>query len=326
MRVQLLVPSGFADRPSGGNVYDRQLRTGLTARGWDVATHEIAPGDDPPPGAVPARGLVLADSLVVSWAAGALLAASARVVPLVHMLFGAPGERELLATAPAVVTTSESTRRRVLADHRVDPRRVFVAHPGVARSGVAPGTPHGGGLLCVAALTPAKGQDLLLDALARLTDLDWFCTLAGPLDSDPGFVDELRKSAADAGLTDRVRLVGELGRDRLRTAYASADLAVLPSRTESYGMVVTEALARGLPVVASTVGGVPEALGEVDGVHPGMLVRPEDPEALATALRRWLEDDALRRWLRRRARQRVASLPRWEATAARVSAALEAAR
>jgi glycosyltransferase involved in cell wall biosynthesis len=320
--VHLLAPAGFTEQPSGGNVYDRHLGAGLLARGWDVVTHEVGPGDE-----LPADGLVIADSLVASWAAGRLLESEARVVPLVHMLFATPDEAELIAASPAVVTTSDWTRRAVLADRAVDPRRVHVAEPGVLRPREAtrrPDRPETE-LLCVAAVVRAKGQDVMLQALARMTDLDWRCTLVGPLDRDPDFVDELRKAAAGAGALDRVVFAGELRGEELRAAYRNSDLAVLPTRSEAYGMVVTEALAHGLPVIASAVGGVPEALGEVQGAHPGMLVRPEDPDALARALRRWCEDATLRRWLRRTVVHRFASLPRWETTAARVATALDAA-
>ena len=322
-RVELLVPSGFEHRPSGGNVYDRRLRAGLLARGWEVLTHELDPGDAVP-GCDRGDGLLLVDSLVASWAAPTLLGAGARAVPLVHMLFGTPGERELLTAAPVVVTTSAWTRRRILADRDVDPRRVLVAVPGVDRA--APGRPSvaGGELLCVGTLTPSKGQHVLLDALARCTAADWSCTLVGSTDVDPDYVDQLHKAAADAGIADRISFAGALDRAELDEAYRAADLVVLPTLAESYGMVVTEALAHGVPVVASAVGGVPEALGEVAGTHPGMLVRPGDPDALATALERWLGDAALRTWLRRTACQRIATLPRWEATAAAAAGALQA--
>lgn len=312
MKVHFLVPPRFEERASGGNVYDRHLRQGLAHRGWQVEVHEDVP-------VLAVGDLVLADSLVVAAEAEHLLDSPASVVPLVHMLFGTPGERELLATAPAVVTTSSWTGRCLRG---VDPRRIFVARPGVERSHVrrAPCDQ----LVCVASVTWAKGQDVLLEALALLTDLDWHCTLVGPLD-DVQYVDRLRKRAADAGIADRLTFAGELGGAALDEAWTTAGLSVLPTRAEAYGMVVTESLARGVPVVASAVGGVPEALGEVDGAHPGMLARPDDAVALATALRRWLTDDRLQQWLRRTATLRIATLPRWETTAARVHAALAAA-
>jgi glycosyltransferase involved in cell wall biosynthesis len=91
-------------------------------------------------------------------------------------------------------------------------------------------------------------------------------------------------------------------------------------------MVVTEALARGLPVVAAEVGGVPEAMGHgADGTRPGLLVPGDDPAALGAALRTWLEDPGLRRRLRRAARERRKSLSDWSATTAALADVLERA-
>lgn len=325
MTLHFLVPAGFAEQPSGGNVYDRRLVAGLVGLGRQVVTHEVDPAGpvpDLPPGA-----LVLVDGLVASWTAAALLASGARVVPLVHMDFGSPGERALLRAAPAVVTTSSWSRRQLVEHHGLDGGRVHVAVPGVEIADPVAGNRDGGELLCVASVQPAKGHDVLLAGLAALTDLDWRCTLVGALDRDEDFVDDLRKAAADGGVADRVTFAGALPHDDVWAAYAGADLLVLPTRAESYGMVVTEALAHGLPVVASSVGGVPEALGHAeDGSAPGVLVRPDDPAALATALRRWLEDPRRRRRLRRSAALRRLTLPTWSQATAHVAVALEAAR
>ena len=282
-----------------------------------VVTEALAHG-------LPVGALVLADSLVVSWAAEELLRGGAVVVPLVHMAFETPGERDLLRAAPAVVATSEWSRRRLVEHDRLDADRVHVAVPGVDMADPVTGSPTGGELLCVASVIPGKGQDVLLAALAGLADLDWRCTLVGPADLDVDFVDALHKTAADTGIADRVVFAGALARRDLAAAYAGADLLVLPSRGETYAMVVTEALAHGLPVVASAVGGVPEALGHGDdGSVPGLLVRPDDPTALAAALRRWLEDPHRRRRLGRSAGLRRLTLPTWSQTSARVAAALE---
>ncbi len=331
MTLHLVVPSGYADRPSGGNVYDRRVQAGLVALGWEVLTHEV---DSPAELAtvllaVPNDAVLLVDGLVGSASAPALLASAERLrlVLLVHMPFETPRERELLAAATAVVTTSNWTRRWLLEQYHLDADRLHVAVPGVDVADPAPGTDTGGNLLCVAAVTRTKGHDVLLAALTGVRDLDWRCTLVGALDRDPDFVDELRRTAADAGLADRLVFAGPLGHDDIGAAYGGADALVLPSQAETYGMVVTEALAHGLPVIASAVGGVPEALGHGDdGSDPGLLVRPDDPHALAGALRRWLADPRHRSRLRRSAGLRRLTLPTWSGTTAQVARVLEGAR
>ena len=121
-----------------------------------------------------------------------------------------------------------------------------------------------------------------------------------------------------------MRFPGPRTGPELDRAYAAADLLVLASHAETYGMVVTEALARGLPVLAAEVGGVTEALGHgEDGTRPGLLVPPGDPAALGAALRAWLGDAELRGRLRRAARERRASLRPWAATTSDVAGVLE---
>jgi glycosyltransferase involved in cell wall biosynthesis len=195
-----------------------------------------------------------------------------------------------------------------------------VAEPGVDAADLARGSADGGALLCVAAVTRGKGHDVLLGSLATVTDLAWRCACVGSLDRAPAFADHVQRRALAAGLRDRVHFAGPRTGAALDSAYAAADLLVLASHGETYGMVVTEALARGVPVLATDVGGVPEALG-----HGGLLVPPGDPEAFGAALRRWLEDADLRDALRRAARQRRATLPGWEHTASAVATALMAA-
>jgi glycosyltransferase involved in cell wall biosynthesis len=175
---------------------------------------------------------------------------------------------------------------------------------------------------------PGKGHDVLLDALATMTDLSWDCLFVGSLDRDPAYAASLRRRVWNDELAHRVRFPGpRIGAD-LDRMYVSADLLVLASRAETYGMVVTEALARSLPVVAADVGGVAEALGHgTDGIRPGLLVPPDDPAALAAALRAWLGDAGVRLAWRRAARERRASLPGWSTTTSVLAGVLaEAAR
>jgi len=335
--VHFVVPDGIDDpaRPSGGNVYDAHLRDGLISIGRRVHEHAVSGFWSRPDAAsfaaledvmnrIPDGSVVLTDGLVASTAPEVLVlqASRLRLVVLVHMALGDDRERAVLAAAAAVVTTSEWSRRRLMELHALP--RVHVARPGVDPSPLAPGSESGGALLCVAAVTPGKGHDVLLEALGTLTDLSWHCECVGRLDRDPEFVERLRGGA----LNGRVSFPGPAAGADLDGRYAAADLLVLASRGETYGMVVTEALARGLPVVASDVGGLTEALGHGgDGVRPGLLVPPDDPAALATALRAWLADAGLRERLRRAARERRESLPEWAATTAAVADVLaEASR
>jgi glycosyltransferase involved in cell wall biosynthesis len=306
--VHVVVPAGIDDpaRPSGGNVYDRHVFRGLAAIGWTVHEHRA-------PDRVPDGAVVLVDGLVAS---PELVqhARRLRVVVLVHMPLGDRAEGDVLSAAAAVITTSAWSRRRLLEAHALPAGRVHVAEPGAEPAELAPGTASGGELLCVAAVIPGKGHDVLNGALATIRDLSWRCVCIGSLERDPVFAERVRRQ----GLAEfrGPRVGAELDR-----AYAAADLLVLPSRGEAYGMVVTEALARGLPVVASDVGGVREALG-----GGGLLVRPENPAALGNALRDWLSDADLRERLRAAARERRATLPRWEATASVVAGVLDDVR
>jgi glycosyltransferase involved in cell wall biosynthesis len=301
-RVHVVVPDWIDDpaRPSGGNTYDRQIIRGLSALGWSVHEHRVATFEDAV-SEIPDDAVVLVDGLIASVPPSRPL----RLVVLIHMPRGDDRERALVEAAAGVITTSEWSRRALGAE------RVHVATPGVEPHELAPGTATGAALLCVGAVTFVKGHDVLLEALRTIADLSWRCECVGSLDREPAFVAGLRPD-------DRVRFTGPRTDADLERSYAAADLLVLPSRTEAYGMVITEALARGLPVVASDVGGVREALGGA----AGLLVTPDDPAALGTALRSWLADPGLREQLRRAARDRRAALPGWEAATAAIAAVL----
>ena len=305
--VHVIVPEDIDDpaRPSGGNTYDRRVCDGLAALGWTVHEHAV-----PLARAlrrIPDGAVVLIDGLIASPAPDLLVPEAQRLrqVVLVHMPSGDAREQAVLEAAAAVVTTSAWTRRRLGELYALPDDRVHMAEPGVDAAPLAPGTAAGDELLCVAALTPGKGHDVLLDALATVTEEPWQCTCVGSVVRDPAWADRVRGRAIDG----RVRFTGPLTGTELDRAYAAADLLVLPSRAETYGMVVTEALARGVPVLAAHVGGVTESLGD-----SGMLVPPDDPAALGAALRSWLVDAELRGRLRRAARERRASLSGWPAT------------
>jgi glycosyltransferase involved in cell wall biosynthesis len=247
-----------------------------------------------------------------------------RVLVLLHMPLRTDDERELLRRCAGVVTSSRWVGARLCADG-LEPGRVTVAEPGVDPADPVAGSTTGGRLLSVAVLAPHKGQDVLIAALHRLADLDWTCTLAGSADADPAFAARLRVHAG--GLGERVRFVGPLAGPELDLAYASADLLVHPSRAETYGMVITEALARAIPVVATDVGGIAGALGrDARGNRPGCLLPPDDVDALAGAIRGWLTDRVRRADWRRAATARRSALAGWSTTADLLADALAGAR
>ena len=347
--LHVVVPAGIDDprRPSGGNFYDRRLCDELRRQGWLVHEH-LVPGTWPTPDRSDRAGLdallaeladgslVLVDGLIAS--AAELLVRTAqrvRLVVLVHMPLAEASpvaevkriEGAVLNAAAAVITTSAWARQWVIAHLGVDSHRVSVAIPGVDPAPPAEPTASGGNLLCTGPVTPAKGYDVLLTALEQIADLTWQCTCAGALDLDPGFAESLTAAAARAGLADRLRFCGPLTRTELDGLRERTDLLISPSRRESYGMAVTEALASGIPVLATDVGGHGEAVGRAsDGSQPGMLLDAGDAHGLADALRRWLTDPGVRDEWRRSASLRSRDLPAWSEPARTVTTVLQAIR
>ncbi|GAA3747765.1 glycosyltransferase family 4 protein [Salinactinospora qingdaonensis] len=352
--VHVVLPGDVDDPtvPSGGNTYDRRVCQGLAAQGWrvdEIAAPGAWPHPDPTARAALARRLaalpdgdpVLLDGLVACAAPDVVVAQTTRLRPvvLVHLPLadetGLPPtvaadlharEHATLRAASAVVATSPWAARRLVDRHELPENRVHVAPPGTDPAPPAPGTDGASRLLCVAALTPTKGHDLLIEALATLTDLPWSCVCVGSRRRAPAYAARLRDRIDHLGLDARVSLPGPSSGDHLAAHYAAADLVVLASRAETYGMVVTEALARGVPVLATNVGGLPDTLGYApDGSRPGMLVPPETP-ALADALRRWLGEPELRHQLRGAARRRRGMLGGWQQTAQRLAEVLATLR
>lgn len=342
--VHIVVPEGINDatRPSGGNNYDRKLIDALKTQGFAVVEIAVA-GFWPTPlenalnalttvlTAVADGGVVLIDGLIASASSEVLIPHSSRLrlVILMHMPLGSQSganvsvqaaEQVALAAASAVITTSNWTRAWLIDHYGMTPESVHVAEPGVDPSEINSVSPHGGRFICVAALVPHKGQDVLVEALARLTERDWVCRFVGNNTLDQDFVARLRHRIHEADLAEQIQLVGPRVGEALASTFASADLLIAPSRSDTYGMVVTEALARGIPVIATTVGGLPTTLGIVrERGRPGMLVPPEDPIILANALRTWLTGQATRRRLRDIALRRRHTLNLWSDTARDVS-------
>jgi glycosyltransferase involved in cell wall biosynthesis len=339
-----LVLPGDPDTLTGGYLYDRRILLGLGRLGWETRLHRLD-GCFPNPtrsaldqardvlARTPDGRLVLVDGLAMG-AMPHLVAAEShrlRLVALVHHPLAresglparraqalAQSERKALAAARGVVVTSRHTARLVAA-LGVPAGRIQVVEPGTDPAPLASGSGTDGlRLLCVATLTRRKGHDLLFDALARVRDRRWHLVCAGADDRSPATAADLRERLGRLGLDQRVALTGAVSPRRLAELYQAADLFVLATRFEGYGMAIAEALARGLPVISTRAGAVPETLPAA----AGLLVPPGDPEALAEALRRVMDEPSLLRRLSAGARLARSTLPTWEGACARMGQAL----
>lgn len=228
-------------------------------------------------------------------------------------------ERRALQAASVVIATGQSTRQTLLS-YGVPTDRVLVIEPGTEPAPVAQGSGEKRlRLLCVAALTPGKGHRLLIDALADTPLREWHLTCAGSLSRDPVTAAQVREQVGFRRLQEFVTLAGELEADAMQQAYARADLFVLATFRETFGMAVAEALARGLPVISTAAGKIPSLVGS----DAGLIVPPGDQPALTNALTRVMSDSALRERLAAGARRVRERLPSWDGAFDKMAAALE---
>ena len=343
-RCHFVIPGDW-HTPTGGYRYDRRIGMALRESGWqldlctlgasfpwpdaDTLTHAQAQID-----ALPDAALVVADGL----AFGVLPelaqrhATRLRWVALVHhplhLETGLDGtarhtlrarECQALQAARRVIVTSETTAHD-LAPMGVPPERIRVVEPGTdrvpARRVAANAAVH---LLCVATLTARKGHAVLLQALAGLKALDWTLHCVGSTQRDKPTSEQVQQLALELGLAERVHWHGELDEAAVAAHYAAADLFVLPSFHEGYGMVITEALAHGLPVVCTTGGALAQTLPRTAGLH----VPPGDVAALREALAMLIGQPDKRARFAAGARAAAEQLPTWPQAATRFAAVLE---
>lgn len=328
---------GDPETRTGGYLYDRRIVEGLRERGWTVDVVRLGDGFPFPTEAEAAEAAAVLESLpggrpvVVDGLAGGVLpeplrrlSARAPVVALVHHPLAeetgldaaarqalAASEKAGLAHARRVVATGPATAARLVRAYGVPESRLGLVTPGTDAAPPAPGNGDPPTLLTVATLTPRKGHAVLVAALARIADRRWRAEFAGG-ERDPACAADIRRSIVEAGLSDRVALTGELSSEALEAAYARADLFVLPSLLEGFGMVLTEALARGLPIVSTTAPAIPDTVPAAAAV----LVAPGDPDALAEALAGLLDDPGRRAALRADALRERERLAGWADQAA----------
>lgn len=344
--VAFAVP-GDLSTPTGGYAYDRRMIAELTHLGWRVDLIDLGEGFPHPSaetraaaqarlaGTPKGRPIVI-DGLAfgVLPEAAAQLRAQHPLIAIVHhplaletglSLAAAAAlhasERAALAAASRIVTSSATTARGLVVDYDVPADRITIAPPGTDRAAEARGSSDGIiRLLAIGSIVPRKGYDVLVAALATLTDLPWRLTIAGDRSRDPVTAARLDADIAHANLGERIAVLGALPPERVADLYDAADLFVLASRFEGYGMVYAEAIMRGLPLVGTTVGAIPETVP----AGAGVLVPPDDAAALALALRRLIENPDERRRLRAAARKAAERLPTWQHSAKLFSRALEA--
>ena len=332
---------GDTDRKTGGYLYDARLISGLRKRGFEVE-EIVACGasSEEQLAAVPQLGsefdpskydVIAVDALarVVVFPHLDLWRAFRPVVALVHELPSAAGgepdrERgyeEPLLRADRLVAVS-GHGRDVLRSRGVVAERIHVVPPGF--DGVTKGErsrPRDDDLvrvLCVAQWIPRKGILTLVEAWKLRERPGAVLQLVGETGADPQY--EMRvRSTIEAAPPNSIVVSGRVNDAALGKAYASAELFVLPSHYEGYGIVYAEALASGLPVIACDVGPIPELVG----TEAGVLVQPDDKQALSGAMDLLLGDETLRARMSEAAVRRASSLPRWEDTVAGFEAVLD---
>lgn len=351
-RRAFLVP-GALTGPSGGSRYNDRLLSGLRAAGLAVSEDRV-PGAWPRPAAEDRRALetalrryddVVVDGLIASAAPEEIARARAqgvRVTALVHLplpaergLDGAPAgasdggpddalaamERRALREVDAVIATSAWARRDLERRYGLD--GIQVAAPGTDAAPVAAGsTPPR--LLFLGSLTPRKNVLTLVHALTALKDRSWSAAIVGPVPDDGAYAAAVRDAARPAG--GAIRILGAREGAALEALWEQTDLLVLPSLAETYGMVVTEALAHGIPAMVAAGTGAVEALtgsGERDGLPvPGIALDPHDVQPWTRGLAAWLDDPALRARWRGAALEHRSRLRAWETVAEEVMTAM----
>ena len=344
--LTFLIPGRLETR-TGGYEYDRRIIEGLGRLGWHVNVLSLSDSFPRPTlGASAYAGAVLANLpdgavvLVDGLAFGAMADQAEmhgerlRLVALVHHPLALETgldhaevarlrktEVRALATARRVIVTSHATAS-TLASFGVTGDRISVVEPGTDVAPLARGSGAAAlALLCVASLTPRKGHNVLVEALARLRAFAWTLTCVGSTTLDPAWADTLTATVDTVGLAGRVTFVGEADREATGGYYDRSDVFVLPTRYEGYGMVVAESLARGLPVISTPTGAIPNLVGP-DG---GLLVPPGDVDGWEAALREVLHPDVRAR-LADGARRRRMLMRSWGTAAAEMASALEPCR
>lgn len=346
-RAAFAVP-GSLDTPTGGYAYDKRIIAELRALGWQIDVIDLGssfPGPDRVAReealakllAVPEACPIVIDGLAFGAMAEEARQLHARnpLVALVHHPLALEtgidagmadalhaSECTALGCARSVIVTSGPTGETLRRDYAVPSERIAIVTPGVDRILARRRQDMDGAvkLLAVGSVTPRKGYDILIGALAGLADLPWRLTIAGDTMRHRSASARLESDLARLYLQERVVIAGAVTDGRLADLYAGADVFVLASLFEGYGMVFGEAIAHGLPVVATAVG----AAQDIVPSDAGVLVPPGDANALRAALRPVIANAATRRRMAEAAQRASRHLPEWRQSAAGFAQVLEA--
>jgi D-inositol-3-phosphate glycosyltransferase len=224
-------------------------------------------------------------------------------------------EEEIIGCCDAICVSCTAEQSQFLQLYGNPPGRLEIVAPGVEHAFFAPGTKSGARralglgndptMLFVGRIQPLKGLDVAIRALALLPQRDTRLVVVGGASGTEGNaeIDRIRRLATELGVSDRVRFVEPQQHHVLSTYYRAADVVIVPSRSESFGLVALEAAACGIPVVASGVGGL---LTLVDHGDSGFLVPGRQPEVFAAYVSRLLHDKRLAERMAERSFQRAA--------------------
>ena len=347
MKIAFIIP-GDINLPTGGYRYDKEIINAWENSGVEVELISLEgnypfPSEKEKQSAIdsikdfPKADIAIVDGLLGGASPNFLKALSQRmpVSALIHHPLclengldadTAKGletsERHGLEFVENIVTTSPATAKTVAKLFNFDATKIHTVLPGVTRAEISRGSQNSTvNLLCVGSLIERKGHRFLLEALSQLNHLDWRLDCYGSTDFDTKLFAELTKMLETSEHSDKIKFHGAVSDTTLEAAYLNADIFVLPSLYEGYGMVYAEAIVRGLPIIATRAGAIPQTVPETCGI----LVEPENIEMLKQAIEELISDKELREQYRKAAIREEPNFPTWQKSAHQFAAILKEA-
>ena len=345
LRVLFAIP-GDLTTMTGGYAYDRKIIALLPHFGIEVETRRLAesfpfPNDNELHQAVSCiakdrnGAIVMIDGLAFGAMPEAIVKAiGAPIVGLVHHPLAYESglsetlqktlhnsEQQALALADRVIATSRTTAKALEADFNVLSQKILVAEPGTERAPRASGSGAPNGrfdLLAVGAVVPRKAYDVLINALSEIADLNWHLRIVGAMDRAPDTMADLRAQIMRLHLEQRIEWIGECPPEQLEPLYQKADVFIMASHYEGFGMALTEAMAHGLPIISTTGGAAAETIED----SAALKIPPGDAKAMARALRQLILDPSQRLKLSDAAWAAAQRLTQWSDSARLIAEAL----